>query len=538
MSEAAAERIVIVGAGHAGGSAAAFLRQYGFQGPIALIGEEPIAPYQRPPLSKAWLKGEADAESLMLRPDSFYAENGITLRLDTRVERLDRAAKTLSLKGGETLHYDKLILATGRRARRIPLPGIDLDGVLELRTAADADRLKAALSSPGKRLAVIGGGYIGLEAAASARALGAEAVVIEKEPRVLARVACESLSTFFQDYHRQKGVAFELGAGVDAIEGEDGRAVGVRLSDGRLIAADAVLVGVGAVANDELAREAGLECDNGVLVDLAAKTADPAIYAIGDCSRRPLPHYERIGHLESVPNALEQAKQAAADITGRAQAAPEVPWFWSDQYDLKLQIAGLPHDATQILIRDRRRRQLRRLPPDRRPQGAGGGGGQRGAGVHGRAPAHCVKETRCTGQTSRYVGIHEGGRGLNRDKDRGERPKAHGDHHLHRPRRNRAPHRGEDGPHRHGRRHQAQRAGHRRGLRRRLRLRHLPRLCGPGMDGQGGDRLRHGGIHARLRGGGGAQLAPVLPDQGDGRAGRVAGDDAGKPALESGRLCI
>ncbi len=356
MSEAAAERIVIVGAGHAGGSAAAFLRQYGFAGPITLIGEEPIAPYQRPPLSKAWLKGEADAESLMLRPDSFYAENGITLRLDTRVERLDRAAKTVSLKGGEILHYDKLILATGRRARRIPLPGIALHDVLELRTAADADRLKAALSpdregGPGKRLAVIGGGYIGLEAAASARALGAEAVVIEKEPRVLARVACEALSTFFQDYHRAKGVAFELGAGVDAIEGEDGRAVGVRLSDRRLIAADAVLVGVGAVANDELAREAGLECDNGVLVDLAAKTADPAIYAIGDCSRRPLPHYDRIGHLESVPNALEQAKQAAADITGRAQAAPEVPWFWSDQYDLKLQIAGLPHDATQILIR-------------------------------------------------------------------------------------------------------------------------------------------------------------------------------------------
>jgi 3-phenylpropionate/trans-cinnamate dioxygenase ferredoxin reductase subunit len=350
------QHIVIVGAGHAGGSAAAFLRQYGFAGSITLIGEEPIAPYQRPPLSKAWLKGEADGESLLLRPLSFYAENDIELRLDVRVERLDRAAKTVVLRGGETVPYDTLILATGRRARRIPLPGIELAGVLELRTAADADRLKAALSAPGpgenaKWLAVIGGGYIGLEAAASARALGAEAVVIEKEARVLARVACEALSTFFQDYHRQKGVVFELGAGVEAIEGQDGRAVGVRLSDGRLIAADAVLVGVGAVANDELAKEAGLECDNGVLVDLAAKTADPAIYAIGDCSRRPLPHYERIGHLESVPNALEQAKQAAADITGRAPPPHEVPWFWSDQYDLKLQIAGLPHDATQIVIR-------------------------------------------------------------------------------------------------------------------------------------------------------------------------------------------
>ncbi len=351
MSVTEGERIVIVGAGHAGGSVAAFLRQYGFAGPITIIGEEPIPPYQRPPLSKAWLKGEADGESLQLRPASFYAENDITLKLSARVARIDRAAKTVALTSGETLPYDKLILATGRRARRIPLPGIELHDVLELRTAADADRLKTALSARGKRLAVIGGGYIGLEAAASARALGAEAVVIEKEARVLARVACEALSIFFQDYHRQKGVVFELGAGVERIEGEDGRAVGVRLSDGRLIAADAVLVGVGAVANDELASEAGLVCENGVLVDLSTKTSDPAIYAIGDCSRRPLPHYERIGHLESVPNALEQAKQAAADITGRPAPAHEVPWFWSDQYDLKLQIAGLPHDATQILIR-------------------------------------------------------------------------------------------------------------------------------------------------------------------------------------------
>jgi 3-phenylpropionate/trans-cinnamate dioxygenase ferredoxin reductase subunit len=345
------EGIVIVGAGHAGGSVAAFLRQYGFAGPITLIGEEPIPPYQRPPLSKAWLKGEADKESLQLRPASFYEENNIALRLSSRVTRIDRAAKTATLNNGERLAYHTLILATGRRARRIPLEGIDLDGVLELRTAADADRLKTALSSPRKRLAVIGGGYIGLEAAASARSLHAEAVVIEKETRVLARVACEALSTFFQDYHRQKGVVFELGADVERIEGEGGRVVGVRLSDGRLIGADAVLIGVGAIANDELAKDAGLKCENGVLVDLAAKTADPAVYAIGDCSRRPLPHYERVGHLESVPNALEQAKQAAADITGRPQAAHEVPWFWSDQYDLKLQIAGLAHDATQIVIR-------------------------------------------------------------------------------------------------------------------------------------------------------------------------------------------
>jgi 3-phenylpropionate/trans-cinnamate dioxygenase ferredoxin reductase subunit len=197
---------------------------------------------------------------------------------------------------------------------------------------------------------IIGGGYVGLEAAASARALGAEVTVVEKEPRVLARVACETLSSFFQDYHRARGVVFILGAGVAALEGE-AAVTAVRLDDGRLLPADVVLMGVGAVANDELAQEAGLSCENGIVVDLAGRTADPSIYAIGDCSRRPLPHYDRVGHLESVPNALEQAKQVAADITGRAPPAPEVPWFWSDQYDLKLQIAGLALDAPTLVVR-------------------------------------------------------------------------------------------------------------------------------------------------------------------------------------------
>ena len=343
--------VVIVGAGHAGGSVAALLRQYAYTGPITLVGEEPLHPYQRPPLSKAWLKGEADAESLLLRPESFYTEADIKLHLGVRADRIERAAKTMVFENGEVLPYDALILATGARARRIPLPGLELDGVLELRTAADADRLKAALGA-GKRLAVIGGGYIGLEAAASARALGAEAVIIEREPRVLARVACEALSFFFQDYHRSKGVTFVLNAGVDAIEGVDGRAAGVRLSSGDLITADAVLVGVGAVPNQELAEAGGVICDNGIVVDLNARTSDPDIFAIGDCTRRPLPLYDgRMHRLESVPNALEQAKQAAAAITGRAPPAGETPWFWSDQYDLKLQIAGIPFDAVTTLIR-------------------------------------------------------------------------------------------------------------------------------------------------------------------------------------------
>ena len=346
----ASSQIVIAGAGHAGGSAAAMLRQLGWDGAITVVGEEPLPPYQRPPLSKAWLKGEADAESLALRPAVFYEEANITLRLNTKVTGLDRAAKTVTLSTGERLTYDFLILALGARARRLPLPGMDLENVLELRTAADADKLKADLG-PGKRLAVVGGGYIGLEAAASARALGAEATIIEREPRVLARVACEILSNFFQDFHRSQGVEIELNAGVEALEGKDGRVTGVRLADGRVISCDAALVGVGAVSNEELARDAGILCDGGIVVDLAALTSDPSVFAIGDCTKRPLPLYERTMRLESVPNALEQAKQAASAICGKPAPAPEVPWFWSDQYDLRLQIVGIPFDATAIVVR-------------------------------------------------------------------------------------------------------------------------------------------------------------------------------------------
>jgi 3-phenylpropionate/trans-cinnamate dioxygenase ferredoxin reductase subunit len=342
--------VVIVGAGHAGGSAAALLRQYGFAGRITLIGDEPIAPYQRPPLSKAWLKGEADADSLMLKPESFYAGAGIDLILGARVTAIARSPRTVSLEDGRTLAYETLILATGARARALTIPGSDLAGVLSLRSAAHAEELKAALL-PGRRLAVIGGGYIGLEAAASARALGCEVVVIEREANILARVAKEPLASFFADYHRAKGVVFEVGAQVEAFEGEGGRVTGVRLADGRTIACDVVLVGIGLVRNDDLAREAGLECVNGVVVDEHARTADPHVFAIGDVTHRPMPLYERMFWLESVANALEQAKQAASIIAGREPPAHEVTWNWSDQYDLKLQLAGLPFDADDILVR-------------------------------------------------------------------------------------------------------------------------------------------------------------------------------------------
>lgn len=343
-------RIVIAGAGHAGGSAAAFLRQYGWKGGITLVGEEPNAPYQRPPLSKAWLKGEATAESLALRPARFYAQQNIELRLGTRVTGLDRAAKQVTLSDGGTLPYDRLILALGARPRALPLPGADLAGVLALRGTADADALQAALR-PGTRLAVIGGGYIGLEVAASARALGAEAVVIEREARVLARVAGGTLSAFLEREHRARGVEIVTGAQVRAIEGADGVARAVLLADGTRIPCDTVLVGIGAMPNAEIAQEAGLDCAGGVMVDLAARTSDPSIYAIGDMTHRPLPLYGRSGRLESVPNAIEQAKQAAADICGRPPPPPEVPWFWSDQFDLRLQMAGLAFEAHETVVR-------------------------------------------------------------------------------------------------------------------------------------------------------------------------------------------
>jgi 3-phenylpropionate/trans-cinnamate dioxygenase ferredoxin reductase subunit len=349
MSDQAAH-VVILGAGHAGGTAAALLRQYGHEGPITLVGEEPIPPYQRPPLSKAWLKGEADADSLALKPVEFYAEHNIDFRPSTRALSLNRGAKTVALSDGSEVSYDALILATGARAIALPIPGADLDGVMFLRTAADAEHLKATVG-PGKRLAVVGGGYIGLEVAASGRALGAEVVVLEREDRLLARVACEALSSFFKAYHERHGVTFELGASVTAFEGKDGHVTGVTLSDGRTLACDAAVVGVGAAPNDEIARDCGLEVARGVVVDIEARTSDPAIYAIGDVAHRPMPIYGRMFRMESVPNALEGAKQAASAIAGRAAPPGEVPWQWSDQYDLKLQIAGYAFDVDEILVR-------------------------------------------------------------------------------------------------------------------------------------------------------------------------------------------
>ena len=345
-----AEKIVIIGAGHAGSSAAAFLRQYGFKGSITLVGDEAGLPYQRPPLSKAWLKGASDPASLVLRPKDFYAAHAIELRTSTRAAAIERKRRAVLLEGGERLRYDTLILALGSRLRQLNVPGADLGGVLALRTTENADRLKAMIA-PGRTLVIVGGGYVGLEVAATARDLGAHVVVIESASRVLARSASRELSEFLQRYHRARGVQLELNARVTALSGKDGHVAAVHLADGREIACDAVLVGIGADGNDLLARKAKLACDDGILVDDAARSDDPAIFAIGDCTRRPLPRYGRKLRVESIPSAVEQARQAASAICLRPAPSPEIPWFWSDQSELRLQIAGLNHDVEHTVVR-------------------------------------------------------------------------------------------------------------------------------------------------------------------------------------------
>ena len=342
--------ILIVGAGHAGGALAANLRQLGSVEPIIVVGDEPHQPYQRPPLSKAWLKSDLAFSAVALRPHTYYDQRNVAFRLDTRVMNIDRAAREVSLSSGETIGYRVLVLATGARARRTGLAGEDSPNVHALRSIADADAIKSGLRK-GERLVVIGGGYIGLEVAASARAHGMDVVVIEREARLMARVASPIVSTFVQSYHERQGVRVLLNAAVADFGGENGRVRAVNLADDRVEMADMVLVGIGAVPNMELAQVAGLACGNGIAVDLEARTSDAAIFAIGDCTERSLPHYGCRVRLESVASALEQAKQVAAAICGAKPPAAEVPWFWSDQYDLKFQIAGLPIGAATTDVR-------------------------------------------------------------------------------------------------------------------------------------------------------------------------------------------
>ncbi len=341
------DNIVIIGAGQAGAQAVISLRAEGFSGPITMIGDEAYAPYQRPPLSKAYLMGTFERARLFLKPESFYAEAGCTLIVNTAVTAIDRAAKTVALSDGRTLSYGRLLIAAGTRVRPILCPGAALSGIHYLRSIADVDGLQAVFHS-GKRLVVIGGGFIGLEVAAVAAKHGLEVTVFEALERVMARAVSKPVSDFFEGAHRAAGVTLLTGTGVEGFEGE-GAVGGVR-AGGKVYPADIVLVGIGVLPNVEIAAAAGLSCQNGLVVDKHCATNDPDIFAAGDCTW----HAGREGEwmrLESVQNAIDQAKHAAAAMVGKPKPYNEVPWFWSDQYDLKLQIAGLARAGDEIVVR-------------------------------------------------------------------------------------------------------------------------------------------------------------------------------------------
>ncbi len=342
-------RVVIAGAGHAAGQAAVTLRQKKFDGDILVVGEEPYYPYQRPPLSKKFLAGELPAERLHLKPDSFYAEAKIEVRLRTRAEAISRKDRIVSLSSGDKVHYDKLILATGAVVRRLSLPGAELPGVHYLRNIRDVDRIREDLA-PGRRMVVIGAGYIGLEVAAVACQLGLDVTVVEMESRVMSRVVSSQVSDFYEREHRSHGVKLRLSTGVTGFSGGS-RVTSVNLYNAEPIPADLVLIGIGIEPNVELASMAGLDVNNGIVVDDRCLTSDPHIYAIGDCTCHPNGIFGRSLRLESVHNALEQAKTAAQNICGEEVRYCDVPWFWSDQYDIKLQIAGLSQGHDQTVLR-------------------------------------------------------------------------------------------------------------------------------------------------------------------------------------------
>ena len=350
MSTDEIKRIIIIGAGQAGGETAQRLRQGGFEGEITLIGEEPAAPYQRPPLSKAYLKGDLDIDRLMLRPASVYAEERIALLTKTRAVWIDRANRKVRVEGGRELPYDALVLATGAKPRKLPLVGADLDGVYLFRTAADVDRVRERFVS-GAKLIVIGAGYIGLEVAAVARQCGLDVTVVETAVRPLARVTSPEVAGFFLDEHTRQGVRFVLGGQPALIKGSD-RVTGVALTDGAELPADLVIAGIGVTPDIAIAEQCGLTVSNGIVTDRQCRTSDPNIFAIGDCAARPMVHYDgRMARLESVHNAVEGAKIVAAVLTEGKEHTEEAPWFWSDQYDLKLQIAGLFQGYDRIAFR-------------------------------------------------------------------------------------------------------------------------------------------------------------------------------------------
>ncbi len=343
------ETIVVAGAGHAAGQLVTSLRQKQFAGKIIVVGEEAYIPYQRPPLSKKFLAGEMPQERLYVKPASYYESHDVDLRLSTSVQTIDRNNKTITCLSGAPIDYDKLVLALGARVRRLPLPGANMAGVHYLRSIDDVKGMQEAMQ-PRSRLVIIGAGYIGLEVAAVAAELGLHVTVIEAEERVLSRVVSPQLSHFYQLEHEAHGVTLKLATGVSAIVGDD-RVQAVRLKNGDQIPADFVVIGIGVLPNTELAEKSGLEVNNGIVVDDHCRTSDPNIFSIGDCTMHPNRLLGRSLRLESVHNALEQAKTAAANLLGEDVSYAQVPWFWSDQYDLKLQIAGLSQGYDEAITR-------------------------------------------------------------------------------------------------------------------------------------------------------------------------------------------
>ncbi len=342
------DTVIIAGAGQAAAQAIISLRHGGFTGEIILAGEEAYLPYQRPPLSKKFLAGELELERLYLRPAQFYADNRVDVRLDTRVEVINPSRKTVRL-GGAEVAYDRLILATGSHVRRIPIPGQDARQVHYLRTIDDVRGIQAGFR-PGQRLVVVGGGYIGLEVAAVAVTTGLAVTVVEIADRVMARVVAPPISHFYLKAHEAAGVKFRMETGVTGIR-PNGDSVQVVCATGEALPADLVVVGVGILPTTSLAEEAGLKCSSGIIVDEFCRTSDPAIFAAGDCTNHPNSLLGRRLRLESVHNAQEQGKTAALSILGKPEAYAQIPWFWSDQYDLKLQMTGIAEQYTAVVMR-------------------------------------------------------------------------------------------------------------------------------------------------------------------------------------------
>jgi len=341
--------VLIIGAGQAAAQLCISLRQGGFADAIRVVGDEPYLPYQRPPLSKEFLKERPAADTLYFRQEKFWADNNITLDLGVPVASVDVAKKRVTLADGREFDYGILFFATGTRARDLPLPGINLPGVFSLRKIDDVRKIRPALDEA-KSIAIVGAGYIGLEVAAVMRQEGRAAIVVEAEDRVMKRVAGVELSAYFEKLHRERGVDIRLGARLAGIEGE-GKATGLALTSGDKIAADVVLVATGARANDDLAAAAGIACDNGISVDHFARASVPDVYAAGDCANFFSQRYGRNIRLECVQNAIEQAKAAANAILGKPKVYDPVPWFWSDQYEIKLQITGLldGYDSSELV---------------------------------------------------------------------------------------------------------------------------------------------------------------------------------------------